>query len=161
MGQLFETCLNFSRNYYRCFCSIVVDRQDYREVIFALFADTAYVNGVDFEGRLRGRYGAYYFVTTFCVNLSPQTPNSHSFKASYAEDHKELLSLKCGAILLNISLFIGLLTRIMSLSLFYLMFPKFGKTNWEQIEPFHAGKKVRICGPVESNCRLPQGNFVP
>ncbi|OAD77577.1 hypothetical protein PHYBLDRAFT_164482 [Phycomyces blakesleeanus NRRL 1555(-)] len=49
----------------------------------------------------------------------------------------------------------------MTFSLFYLLiFPESDNTSWDQIELFHAGKKVKICGPLESKWYLPPGNFV-
>ncbi|OAD79836.1 hypothetical protein PHYBLDRAFT_58880 [Phycomyces blakesleeanus NRRL 1555(-)] len=62
----------------------------------------------------------------------------------------------CNEILLSVLLLIGLLTRIMSFPFFYLlMFPESDSTSWDQIELFHAGKKVMICGPVESKYHPP------
>ncbi|OAD80222.1 hypothetical protein PHYBLDRAFT_140223 [Phycomyces blakesleeanus NRRL 1555(-)] len=50
----------------------------------------------------------------------------------------------------------------MHFSFFHLLvFPEFDNTNWDQIELFHASKKVTICGPVESKCCAPPGNVVP
>ncbi|OAD72313.1 hypothetical protein PHYBLDRAFT_65638 [Phycomyces blakesleeanus NRRL 1555(-)] len=101
--------------------------------------------------------------TTFLSNRTNQSglhvrgpvsfSNPSGKNASSAEDHKELLSLECNAILLNILLFIGLLTRIMYFSLFCLLiFPECNTANWNQIKQFHAGKKVAIYGPVEPKC---------
>ncbi|OAD76720.1 hypothetical protein PHYBLDRAFT_63074 [Phycomyces blakesleeanus NRRL 1555(-)] len=71
-----------------------------------------------------------------------------------AEYYKKFSS-NCEAILLNISLFIGL-THIVFLSLFHLMFPESDSTKWDQIKLSHAGKKITICGPVESKSRPPK-----
>ncbi|OAD81327.1 hypothetical protein PHYBLDRAFT_161939 [Phycomyces blakesleeanus NRRL 1555(-)] len=75
-------------------------------------------------------FGQYIWVD-LTDSLAGQPEQPEQPEISHAESRKKLLSLKRGAIMLNISLFIGLLTRIVSFSFFHLLiFPKSDSTNW-------------------------------
>ncbi|OAD76049.1 hypothetical protein PHYBLDRAFT_166025 [Phycomyces blakesleeanus NRRL 1555(-)] len=67
-----------------------------------------------------------YLSGSWCLSLILQDKMVCPEKkhASYPDDY-ELLSLKCDAIFLDILLYISLLTRIMSLSFFHLLYPCF------------------------------------